>query len=125
MGWLLTWQQSGFADGLPPDQKARFYKTIGPLIADNFIKPPSSGPAFLQLTAAFFEELAHNTTRLPLLEKLDIPVKVIWGEFDSYITVAVAKDRASHFKNASLTILPAGHWLQSDMPAEVAAAMLA
>jgi pimeloyl-ACP methyl ester carboxylesterase len=55
---------------------------------------------------------------------LDMSVKVIWGEFDPYITLDVAKDRASHFKHASLHVLPAGHWLQSDVPEQVAKAMV-
>jgi pimeloyl-ACP methyl ester carboxylesterase len=54
--------------------------------------------------------------RLPELGLLDIPVKVIWGEFDPYITLDVAKDRASHFRHASLHVLPAGHWLHLIYP---------
>jgi haloalkane dehalogenase len=49
---------------------------------------------------------------------------VIWGEFDPYITSDVAKDRASHFSHASLHLLPGGHWVQSDLPEEVAQQML-
>jgi haloalkane dehalogenase len=123
-GWLLTWQQKQFRDALPEGQKSRFNTVIGPLIAANFIQQPSSGPAFAQTASQFFEELARNTGRLPEVEALDIPVKVIWGEFDPYITLDVARDRAAHFKRSSLHVLPAGHWLQSDMPEEVAKAML-
>lgn len=97
---------------------------MAPLIADNFIQQPSSGPAFVQLASQFFEELARNSTRPPELKVLDVPVKVIWGEFDPYITLDVGKDRASHFKHASLDVLPAGHWLQSDIPEQVAKVML-
>ena len=97
---------------------------MGPLIADNFIQQPSSGPAFAQLASQFFEELARNSRRLPELRMLDMPVTVIWGEFDPYITKDVGKDRASHFKHASLHVLPAGHWLQSDVPEQVAKVML-
>ncbi|MEA2817496.1 MAG: haloalkane dehalogenase [Rhodospirillaceae bacterium] len=102
----------------------RFDTVMGPLIADNFIQQPSSGRAFAQLASQFFGELARNSTRLPELGLLDIPVKVIWGEFDPYITLDVAKDRASHFRHASLHVLPAGHWLQSDLPEQVAKAMV-
>jgi haloalkane dehalogenase len=123
-GWLLTWQRKPFRDALPESQQAKFDTVMGPLIADNFTQQPSSGPAFAQLASQFFEELARNTTRLPEVEALDLPVKVIWGEFDPYITLDVGKDRASRFKHASLQVLPAGHWLQSDMPEQVAKAML-
>jgi haloalkane dehalogenase len=123
-GWLLAWQQKQFRDALPLSQQARFETFMGPLIADNFIQPPSSGPAFAQLASQFYEELARNSKRLPELGKLDMPVTVIWGEFDPYITKEVGKDRASHFKHASLHVVPAGHWLQSDVPEQVAKLML-
>jgi len=123
-GWLLGWQKERFSEGLPPDQKARFETVTGQLIADNFIRQPGSGPAFIQLASGFFAELARNTKRLPLVEALEVPVKVIWGSLDPYITVDVAKDRASHFKHASLRVLDGGHWIQSDLPAEVAREML-
>ena len=78
----------------------------------------------MQLASDFFDELSRNTARLPELKTIDVPVKVIWGEFDPYITSDVAKDRASHFRHASLHLLPGGHWVQSDLPEEVAQQML-
>jgi haloalkane dehalogenase len=123
-GWLLKWQQKQFEDALPETQKAHLNAFIGPLISDNFITQPGAGPAFVQLAAQFFDELASNAEHLPELKALDIPVKLIWGQFDPYITVAVAERRRSQLKNATLTVIPAGHWLQADEPAEVAKAML-
>jgi haloalkane dehalogenase len=58
-GWLLTWQAQKFGEVLPPDQKPHFEEFIGPLVADNFIKQPSSGTAFMQMAADFYKELAH------------------------------------------------------------------
>jgi haloalkane dehalogenase len=123
-GWVLQWQQSKFAEPLPADQRRHFEQFMGPLIADNFIKPPSSGPAFLQMAAQFYDELKRNGTRLPLVAALDIPVKVIWGELDPYLGVALGKQRAAQFKNGSFHPVPAGHWLQSDLPERVAELML-
>jgi haloalkane dehalogenase len=108
-GWLLNWQRMKFAEPLPADQKAHFEEFIAVVIADNFTMPPGSGPAFMQMGAQFYEELKRNSARLPLVKALDLPVKVIWGEFD---------------KNGSFHPVPAGHWLQSDMPAQVAGLML-
>jgi haloalkane dehalogenase len=65
-------------------------------------------------------ELARNTARLPELKAINVPVKVIWGEFDHYITSEVAKNRMSHFRRGSLQLLPAGHRVQSDLPEQVA-----
>jgi haloalkane dehalogenase len=123
-GWLLKWQQKKFLDPLPEAQKPHFSTFIGPLISDNFIVQPGSGPAFVQLAAEFFDEQARNAKHLTALKTLDIPVKLIWGQYDSYITVTVAERRRSQLKNASLTVIPAGHWLQADEPAQVAKAML-
>jgi pimeloyl-ACP methyl ester carboxylesterase len=123
-GWLLKWQQKKFSDPLPEAQKPHFSAFIGPLISDNFIVQPGAGPAFVQLAAEFFDEHARNAQHLKALKTLDIPVKLIWGEYDPYITVAMAERRRSQLKNASLTVIPAGHWLQADEPAQVAKAML-
>jgi pimeloyl-ACP methyl ester carboxylesterase len=123
-GWLLQWQQKQFLDSLPEEQKSHFNTFIGPLISDNFIIQPSAGPAFVQLAAEFFDEHTRNAEHLTALKALDVPVKLIWGQYDPYITVAVAERRRSQLKNASLTVIPAGHWLQADEPALVAKAML-
>jgi haloalkane dehalogenase len=123
-GWLLDWQKQRFLDALPNSQKAHYEEFLGPLIANNFIEPPSSGPAFVQMTAQFFQEIARNVKRLPKLEALDIPVKLIWGDADPYLTVRVAEDRRSHLKRSSLHVVNAGHWLQSDRPEEVAKLLL-
>ena len=123
-GWLLGWQQGRFAEALPPVLRAHFETGMGPLIADNFVRQPGAGPAFVQMAAGFFPELARNSARAPELAGVHVPVRVIWGTFDPYITADVAKDLASRLPNASLHLLPGGHWIQSDLPAAVAAAML-
>jgi haloalkane dehalogenase len=123
-GWLLTWQAQKFGEVLPPDQKPHFEEFIGPLVADNFIKQPSSGTAFMQMAADFYKELGRNSTRLPLAAALDLPVKVIWGVNDPYLTAALGKERASRFKNSSFHPIPAGHWLQCDQPEQVAQELL-
>jgi haloalkane dehalogenase len=123
-GWLLKWQQRKFEELMPADQKLHFNQFMGPLIADNFIVQPGSGPAFVQMGAQFYDELKRNTARLPLVRALDLPVKVIWGELDPYFSAAMGRERASHFKNGSFHPVPAGHWLQSDMPQRVAELML-
>jgi len=123
-GWLLTWQKQKFRDALPEAHKPHFDAFLGPLLSENFLAPPSSGPAFAQLAAQFFDAHIQNAKRLPELKALDVPVDLIWGQFDPYITVAVAERRKSQLKHPSLTIVPAGHWLQIDEPQQVAKAML-
>jgi haloalkane dehalogenase len=123
-GWLLAWQAQKFSEPLPPAQRAHFSEFLAPLVADNFIKQPSSGPAFVQLAGQFYQELRRNSGRLPLLAALDIPVKVIWGALDPYLGVALGEERASRFKKSSFHSLPAGHWVQSDLPERVAQELL-
>jgi haloalkane dehalogenase len=123
-GWLLKWQQQKFLDALPEAQKPHFDAFIAPLIRDTFLTQPSSGPAFVQLAAQFLDALSQNAMHLPEVEALDVRVKLIWGQFDPYFPVAIAERRMSHLKHASLTIMPAGHWLQIDAPQQVATAIL-
>ena len=123
-GWLLDWQRMKLGEPLPPDQKLHFEQFIAKVIADNFTMQPGSGPAFLQMGAQFYDELKRNSARLPLVAALDLPVKVIWGELDPYLNVAMGRERATRFKQGSYHPVPAGHWLQSDMPKQVAELML-
>jgi pimeloyl-ACP methyl ester carboxylesterase len=119
-GWLLAWQAQKFSEALPPAQKPHFDAFMAPLVADNFIKQPSCGPAFVQMAADFYDELRRNSARLPLAAALDIPVKVIWGVRDPYLSSALGQEQASRFKNGSYHPIAAGHWLQCDEPEQVA-----
>jgi len=123
-GWLLKWQQQKFLEALPEAQKSHFSAFVAPLVRDNFLAQPSSGPAFVQLAAQFLDALNQNAMHLAELKALDVPVKLIWGQFDPYFPVAMAERRKSQLKHPSLTVVPAGHWLQIDEPQQVATAML-
>jgi haloalkane dehalogenase len=124
LAWLLQFQQKIFKDALSEDQSAYFATFLGPIINDSFTKQPSSGPAFAQMTSQLFEEVTRNTKRLPEMEALDIPIKLIWGGNDPYFSTDVAEDFRSHLKHSSLHVIQAGHWLQVDAPEQVAKEML-
>lgn len=123
-GWVVNFQRAQFQAALNPAQHARYVNFLGPLIDHNFRQQPSAAPAFAQMTGQLYAEEAHNNGRLPEMEALDVPVRIIWGRTDPYLNTGVAEDFQSHFKNASLHLVDAGHWLQIDAPKEVAAAML-
>lgn len=56
------------------------------------------------------------------LRDLKLPVSVIFGERDRYLSPALAAEIASLFPDASLHVLPgATHYLQHDQPEVVAA----
>jgi haloalkane dehalogenase len=126
LAWVLRFQQKKFLEALPEEYKASFESVLAPIINNNFNfgRAAGSGPAFAQMTAQAFGEATRNTQRIPEMEALDIPVKLIWGNADLALNIGVADDLRTHFKHASLTVLPAGHWLQVDMPEAVAREML-
>ena len=126
LAWVFRFQQLKFLETLPEKHKETFESVLAPIINNNFNfgKAAGSGPAFAQMTAQVFEEVGRNTERLPEVEALDVPVKIIWGDTDLALNTGVAEDFRSHFKNATLHVLSAGHWPQIDEPEQVAKAML-
>jgi haloalkane dehalogenase len=125
--FVLRFQQKRFLETLSEERKAAFEAILAPIINNNFNfgRQAGSGPAFAQMTAQVYEEVTRNTQRLPDLQALDIPAKLIWGDTDVNLNTGVAKDLQSHLRHASLLVLSAGHWPQIDMPEEVAKEMLA
>jgi pimeloyl-ACP methyl ester carboxylesterase len=123
LGWLLGVQQSLFHAALPAHQRAHFLDVMPGLIGDNFRQQPSALPAFAQLNADLFGEVTRNVARLPEVKALNVPVKIIWGTADPYLGTALAEDFQSRFQNVTLDLVEAGHWLQIDAPAKVAALM--
>jgi haloalkane dehalogenase len=126
LAWVFRFQQLKFLETLPEKHKETFESVLAPIINNNFNfgKAAGSGPAFAQMTAQVFEEVGRNTERLPEVEALDVPVKIIWGNSDLALNTGVAEDFRSHLKNAALHVLSAGHWPQIDEPEQVARAVL-
>jgi hypothetical protein len=73
--WLIDWQRLKFEELQPASQKLHFEKFIGPLVVENFMTQPSSGPAFVQLAGQFYQELRRNSERLPLVAALTFQSK--------------------------------------------------
>ena len=121
-GWVVDFQRTRFQASLSDKHKERYDAFLRPVIDRNFRGGAVS--AFAQMTGHLFEDITRNTTRIPVMEALDIPVKLIWGENDPYLNVGVAEDLRSHLSDASLHRIPAGHWVQIDEPELVASAML-
>ena len=112
-GWIVAFQRERFKDALADKHKAHYDAFLGSVIDDNF-RRDGAGPAFVQMTSHFFEEISRNSARIARLEALEMPVRIIWGENDPYLNAGMARDWHSHLKEASLSLLPAGHWLQLD-----------
>ncbi|SEO87909.1 Pimeloyl-ACP methyl ester carboxylesterase [Actinacidiphila rubida] len=122
---IVEFQRAKFREVLESEEQIDYDEFLAPLIDENFTRQ-GAGPAFAQMTAQLFAEVAREDQKMPELEKLDIFFRVIWGAKDPYLTPAVAGDISKHLLNATTTVLPsAGHWPQIDRPHEVARALLA
>jgi pimeloyl-ACP methyl ester carboxylesterase len=121
-GWVVDFQRNQFQTSLSDKHRERYDAFLAPVIDRNF--RGGAGPAFAQMTGQLFEDITRNTTRIPQVEALDVPVRLIWGENDPYLNVGVAEDLRSHLSDASLHRISAGHWVQIDEPELVASAML-
>lgn len=107
--YLFKFQQEPIRAHLTPAMRARFDTILQPIIEQNFTMSPSAMPAFLAMTGNAYANLAANDRRIPDLGKFTKSVKLIWGSWDRYLTIAVAKDIGAHFPNAALTALEAEH----------------
>ncbi|MDM9628536.1 alpha/beta hydrolase [Rhizobium sp. S152] len=123
-GYLFNFQQGLLMANMTPEIRKKFVDEMQPIIAHNFTQKESAMPAFLAMTGNAYENLAANTARVPELAEFKKPVKLIWGAWDKYLSVATAKDIALHFPNAHFTGLEAEHWPQWDRPDDVVKAML-
>jgi haloalkane dehalogenase len=124
-GYLFNFQQGLLMANMTPEIRKKFVAEMQPIIAHNFTQKESAMPAFLAMTGNAYENLAANTKRLPELGEFKKPVKLVWGSWDKYLSVATAKDIASHFPNATFTGLEAEHWPQWDRPEQTVKAILA
>jgi pimeloyl-ACP methyl ester carboxylesterase len=60
-----------------------------------------------------------------LHEKIDVPVKLVWGEDDPFFPVEWAREMVGDFDDASITVVPdAKLFVHEERPAEVATALL-
>jgi haloalkane dehalogenase len=123
--YLFKFQQEPIRAHLTPAMRARFDTILQPIIEQNFTMSPGAMPALLAMTGNAYANLAANDRRVPELGKFTKPVKLIWGSWDRYLSIAVAREISSYFRNATLTALEAEHWPQFDQPDQVVRAMLA
>lgn len=81
---------------------------------------------------AFYRQLAqrltdeHYTDQMqPEYASIDIPVRVCWGEDDTWVPADRGRELAARIPDAHFEPIPAaGHLVQEDSPAELAAALM-
>lgn len=60
----------------------------------------------------------------PLLRSISVPVRIVWGEQDSWLPLAQAEDLRETIPGSELILLPeTGHFAMEDSPREVAATL--
>jgi pimeloyl-ACP methyl ester carboxylesterase len=84
---------------------------------------PDALPAIRAWTSRFLEALDEHDALISngALRRLAVPVSVIFGSDDRYLTPGLAAEIASLFNHPSFPLVPdAGHWPQHDQPDVVA-----
>ena len=82
-------------------------------------------PAFFGLNRALRDELRARQRRLPELRALDVPVTIVFGADDPFLNAEVAREFHGILPNSELHLVAdAGHYVQLDQPAAVAAPIL-
>ncbi|MCG7983144.1 MAG: alpha/beta hydrolase [Candidatus Thiodiazotropha lotti] len=78
-------------------------------------------PAFYSLNRVLNEEIERRQDRVPELKRLQIPVRIIFGNDDTDLNAGVAKDFHQLLPNSEIYLVKsAGHFVQIDKPSVVA-----
>lgn len=110
------------------DQVSEFFFDAN--VRDEYVKlfahqAPAIRPAFLGMTKRFFQEIDARKQRLPDVQVLDVPTKIIFGAEDPFLNVNVAREFEALFPLSRLHLIDeAGHYVQLDRPEAVAEAVL-
>lgn len=83
---------------------------------------PPARPAFWRLNDDLLSTVLSRRRRVPAIRHFEPPVRVVFGARDRYLNPRVARRFAALFPNSELHLIEgAGHFVQVDEPARVAA----
>jgi pimeloyl-ACP methyl ester carboxylesterase len=106
--------------------RGAFHRPLGDAELAPFVEP-WTGPVG---QAAFYRQIAQADERYtaelePLYGEIDVPVLICWGEEDAWIPVETGRRLQESIPGSELRTIPeAGHFLQVDAPAAVAAELV-
>jgi haloalkane dehalogenase len=113
-------------------QVGRFFRdtevrnTFLPLLYQQFEATPSARPAFFRLNEDLLSTIRSRTKMLPKLREFRRPVRIIFGDADSYLNKGVAQRFHELLPVSELCLVPgARHFVQMDEPEQVARLILA
>jgi haloalkane dehalogenase len=96
-----------------------------PLLYEQFAATPSTKPAFFSLNADLQGTMRSRSGAEPEMRAFERPVRIVFGEADSYLNANVARRFQDLFPRSELFLLPtARHFPQLDEPEEVARLIL-
>ncbi len=92
-----------------------------------FLQPLHTSPehraAAVRLLRSFDVERVHDLADVH--QRIDVPVKLVWGEHDAFFPVAWAREMVDTFPDATIEVIEgAGLFCHEERPAEVAQALL-
>jgi pimeloyl-ACP methyl ester carboxylesterase len=117
--WLYDFQVGGFI--LDNEVRAEFV----PLLYRQFEEQPSTLRPFLGLNRDLNAAVLANTDRKAALANLSAPVRIAFGERDTYLHPALGRSLARLLGRSDVTPIDgAGHFPQLDVPHETASAIL-
>jgi pimeloyl-ACP methyl ester carboxylesterase len=99
------------------------HRVLQPDAMDAYLRPwrgPEGQAAYFRKIDQWRDE--DMAALEPLFETLDLPVLVLWGTEDAWLTPETGERLAARIPGAKLALVPgAGHFVMEDAPAEVAA----
>lgn len=92
-----------------------------------FLAPLNSEPrrlkAAMKLLKSF--DAAHVEQLGEIHQRIDVPVRLVWGENDKFFPVDLAREMVGTFPNADIVVIPeAGLFVHEEQPDQVAEALL-
>jgi haloalkane dehalogenase len=109
--WLFEWQVGRFITN-----RAVRKRMVKALWRD-FV---TSVPAFVSLNRDLIPAVTANTARESDLRAFDRPVEIVFGARDPYLNPGIARRFHELLPTSELSLLPARHYVQVDVPARVA-----
>jgi len=85
---------------------------------------PSEVPAFRSLNRDLIPALTADTQRVAELQAFTRPVTIAFGEHDPYLNARVARAFHALIPDSRLALLPGRHYVQVDVPEQVARVVL-
>jgi len=123
--WLLAHTGSQFGMD-PADRDGVAARSLLPQFFGDDTQPEALA-AIRAWTAGLFPALDQQDTHIAVgdLAALDLPVKLVFGSADHYLSPDLARHLAGLFRHAEVHLIEgASHWPQWDQPAEVAKLIL-